>query len=138
MIPFFQKYKQLAFGGSISGYEVIKYPIYKKIRLCILQLHINYLIKGKRRFQNQRLFFKLNHGSKIDAQSPYPCQFNISLTFQSTITGSCDFKAQNNRIGSVLVSVLASSAVDRGFETRSGQTKDYKIGTGCFSANIRH
>jgi hypothetical protein len=30
-----------------------------------------------------------------------------------------------NRIGSVMVSVLASSAVDRGFEPRSGQANDY-------------
>ena len=34
-----------------------------------------------------------------------------------------------------MVSVLALSAVDRGFEPRSGQTKDYKIGICCFSAN---
>jgi hypothetical protein len=33
-----------------------------------------------------------------------------------------------------MVSVLASSAVDRGFEHRSGYTKDYKIGICCFSA----
>jgi hypothetical protein len=33
-----------------------------------------------------------------------------------------------------MVSVLASSAVDRGFDPRSGQTKDYKIGICCFSA----
>jgi hypothetical protein len=39
-----------------------------------------------------------------------------------------------NRIGGVIVSVLASSAVDRGFEPRSSQTKDYKIGMCCFSA----
>ena len=39
-----------------------------------------------------------------------------------------------NRIGGIMVSVLTSSAVDRGFETRSGQTKDYKIGICCFSA----
>ena len=32
-------------------------------------------------------------------------------------------------------SVLASSAVDRGFEHRSGQIKDYKIVSCCFSAN---
>ena len=32
-----------------------------------------------------------------------------------------------------MVSLLASSAVDSGFEPRSGQTKDYKIGIGCFS-----
>ena len=41
---------------------------------------------------------------------------------------------QKHRIGGVMVNVLASSAVDRGFEPRSGQTKDYKIGICCFSA----
>ena len=33
-----------------------------------------------------------------------------------------------------MVSVLASCAVDRGFEPQSGQTKDYEIGICCFSA----
>ena len=33
-----------------------------------------------------------------------------------------------------MVSVLASIAVDRGFEPRSGQTKDYTIYICCFSA----
>ena len=33
-----------------------------------------------------------------------------------------------NRIGGVMISMHASSAVDRGFEPWSGQTKDYKIG----------
>ena len=41
-----------------------------------------------------------------------------------------------NRIGGVMVSVLASSAVDRGFENRSSQTKDYNIGMCCFS--VKH
>jgi hypothetical protein len=36
--------------------------------------------------------------------------------------------------GGVIVSVLASSVVDRGFESRSGQTKDYNIGICSFSA----
>ena len=35
-----------------------------------------------------------------------------------------------------MVSVLASSAVDRGFEPQSGQTKDYKIGICYFS--VKH
>jgi hypothetical protein len=35
--------------------------------------------------------------------------------------------------GSVLVSMLAMSAVDHGFEHWSGQTKDYKIGTSSSS-----
>ena len=39
-----------------------------------------------------------------------------------------------NGISGVMVSVLTSSAVNRGFESRSGQTKDYKIGICCFSA----
>jgi hypothetical protein len=37
-------------------------------------------------------------------------------------------------MGGVIVSVLASSAVDRGLEPRSVQTKDYGIGICCFSA----
>ena len=39
-----------------------------------------------------------------------------------------------NRICGVMVSVLASRAVDRGLESRSGQTKDYEIGICWFSA----
>ena len=39
-----------------------------------------------------------------------------------------------NRIGGVMVSVLALSAVNCGFELQTGQTKDYKIGIWCFSA----
>ena len=39
-----------------------------------------------------------------------------------------------NRVGGVMVSVLSSSAVDREFEPRSGQNKDYEIGICCFSA----
>jgi uncharacterized membrane protein len=39
-----------------------------------------------------------------------------------------------NRIGSVMVSVLASRAIDCRYESRSGQTKEYKIGICCFSA----
>jgi hypothetical protein len=37
-------------------------------------------------------------------------------------------------ISLVKVGVLASSAVDHGFEFRSGQPKAYKIGMCCFSA----
>lgn len=33
-----------------------------------------------------------------------------------------------NRIGGVMVRVLASSAVERGFESPSGQIIDYEIG----------
>jgi hypothetical protein len=36
--------------------------------------------------------------------------------------------------GGVMVSVLASSVIDPGFEFRSGQTKGYEIGMCCFSA----
>ena len=39
-----------------------------------------------------------------------------------------------NRIGGVMVIVLALSSADRGFKYRSGQAKEYKIGMCCFSA----
>jgi hypothetical protein len=41
---------------------------------------------------------------------------------------------ERNCIGGVMVGMLASSAVDRGFEPRWGKTKEYKIGMCCFSA----
>ena len=40
----------------------------------------------------------------------------------------------HHRFGGIMVSVLALSEVNRGIEPRSGQTKDYEIGIGCFSA----
>ena len=39
-----------------------------------------------------------------------------------------------HRIGGVIVSMLASNVVDREFEPRSGQTKDYTMCICCFSA----
>jgi hypothetical protein len=44
--------------------------------------------------------------------------------------------SEANRIGAVMVSVLASSVVDRGFEHSSGLTKDHNIGICCFS--VKH
>jgi hypothetical protein len=44
------------------------------------------------------------------------------------------YSIHHNRIVGVIISMLASSAVDRGFEPRLGQTKDYEIGICCFSA----
>jgi hypothetical protein len=41
---------------------------------------------------------------------------------------------RTNRIGGVMVSVVASSVGDREFESRSDQTKHYKIGICCFSS----
>jgi hypothetical protein len=41
---------------------------------------------------------------------------------------------QKHHIGGVMVSMLASTVVDRGFEPSSGHTKDYEIGICCFSA----
>ena len=61
-----------------------------------------------------------------------------------------EFQSKVNRIGGVMVSVLASSAEDHGFESLSGhgfeslsghgfeslsgKTKNYTIGISCFSA----
>jgi hypothetical protein len=46
---------------------------------------------------------------------------------------SCD-STLDNHISGILVSGLASSAVDRGFEPWWCQTREYKIGMCCFSA----
>jgi hypothetical protein len=58
--------------------------------------------------------------------------FNVYLDNSHSIVVTLSWTLYN-RICGVMVSVLALSAVDRGFALRSGQTKDYKIGICCFS-----
>lgn len=38
-----------------------------------------------------------------------------------------------NHVGGVMVSILVSNAVDREFDSRSGQTQDYEMVIRCFS-----
>ena len=61
------------------------------------------------------------------------CVFCFVCLVYNMLPVSLDCPFLNTRIGGVMLSVLASSAVDRGFEARSGQTKNYKIGIYCFS-----
>jgi hypothetical protein len=57
-----------------------------------------------------------------------------NVIYQSWFAVHTQQLPNSNRIGGELVRVLASSVVDRGFEPRSGQTKDNTIGICCFSA----
>ena len=52
----------------------------------------------------------------------------------STIHQQNNLNEIGNCIGGIMVGVLTSRAVYRGFESRSVQTKDYEIGICCFSA----
>ena len=80
-------------------------------------------------------------------EDDFNMSFNVHAMTSNSIKNSsyktlfcCSFKfiayciTLVNRIDGVMVSVLASSVVDRGFEHQSGQTKDYKIGICCFCA----
>jgi hypothetical protein len=67
--------------------------------------------------------------------------FQITTSFYHLVKlcfySSCILHNNINRIVGVIVivSVLTSSAVDRGFESRLGQPKDYKMTMCCFSFN---
>ena len=54
-------------------------------------------------------------------------------TFLTSCSKDLLMPMKHNRIGGVMVSQFASIVVDREFESRSGQTKDYKIDICCFS-----
>jgi hypothetical protein len=68
-----------------------------------------------------------------DCESANVAQFNCIVTLSIYVDNICicwetDQKCSpKTLIGSVIVSVHASSAVDRGLESRSGQTKDYQL-----------
>jgi hypothetical protein len=71
---------------------------------------------------------------KLSAQKSYST--TVGLTFQTYIylKGIVGFVHYFLYcIGGVMVSVLPSSGVDRGFGFRLGQTKDYNFGICCFS-----
>jgi hypothetical protein len=66
----------------------------------------------------------------INKMNKYKISFIYYLRLKCVLNLQSSFihYVKVNRIGGVMVSVLASSAVDHGFKPRSGQTKDYKIG----------
>jgi hypothetical protein len=96
--------------------------------------------------------FKVGHDFKHGALSPEMCAYcffqlilklKLEMNNSIVVIKTFDFGVHCAevqrwcnvfRIGVVMVSVLASTAVDRGFEPRSGQAKDFKIGICCFSA----
>ena len=59
----------------------------------------------------------------------------LTLKYNNTVLFQMEFQGSLNqdRIGGVMVSVVASSAVDREIEHRSGQTNDYETGICCLS-----
>ena len=72
---------------------------------------------------------------KLILKKRYAKKYNLKtiLTYRQTyyIVGKFLYKVAH--IVGVMVCMLTSNARDRGFESWSGQTKDYKIGICCFS-----
>ena len=71
-----------------------------------------------------------NHGLRLDRERGSDCCGWLSC--QPLLIDV--WQKTGNLIGDAMVSVLASNVVDRGFETHSSLTKNYKIGIYCFSA----
>ena len=73
----------------------------------------------------------------ISAAGRYVDWYRISYHQRNSIGGVMVSMLASNPvdrgfIGGVMVSMLASNPVDRGFEPCSGQTEDYKIDICCF------
>jgi hypothetical protein len=76
----------------------------------------------------------LNYHTRADQSNHYTTDAAWWIQYLGYIQRKQQHTKRTNHIGGVMVSMFASSAVDHGFEPRSGQTKDYKIGICCFSA----
>ena len=72
--------------------------------------------------------------NKVELETTSKHRIEVCLFYYINKFYYYPFKFFFNLISGVMVSVLASSAADRGFEPQSGQTKDYNIGICCFSA----
>ena len=67
----------------------------------------------------------------LNGCSAFTLKFGSGRTFRMLLTV---YVCSGTVSGNVRVSMLASRAIDRGFEPQLGQTKDYKISICCFSA----
>ena len=68
--------------------------------------------------------FKSSGGIIVEQEVPLYISYTILSNYSNI----------KNRIDGVMLSVFASSDVDRGFEPRWGEINDYKISMCCFSA----
>jgi hypothetical protein len=69
---------------------------------------------------------------------PFPRNVNVEIVLECTTLGTAIY-ILINRISGVMISVIPSSAINRGFEPRSSQTKDYTISillTTCYLLNF--
>ena len=103
-----------------------------------------FYLKNKNWFSGGLVVFELKHALETTISGSCSVTTNQGI-YINTLTGKRKdtyFTLINinfisyKRVGGVLVRVLASSAVDRGFEPQSGQTikNKNKIGMCCFSA----
>ena len=120
------------------------------VTTCLLIFFIqNYQIGKCQLFFFVCLFLTLHHFSQsgkymyicvgcIDVASFYDSSIGLQNCSDRIVfvrlSFLCALQCYLNRNGDLMVSVLASIAVDREFKSQSVQTKDYKIGICCFSA----
>ena len=92
--------------------------------------NINLLIYMYSKSRYLCVFWRIVKARKVDVAQ---CNCIVTLSIVIYVDNICirweiDPKCSpKTLIGSVIVSVLASSAVDRGFKSRSDQTKDYQL-----------
>ena len=91
------------------------------------QLNLHILVKN---LQNT-VCVNIQHTSYFSLKCNFVCSVFVFYPLCFIYINSCHVI---NLISGVMVSMLTSTRKDRGFEPRSGQTKDYKIDICCFSA----
>ena len=73
--------------------------------------------------------FPMSNVYAMEKQMDFGISTTSLITFRFMLT-----HCSKSCIGDVIVNVFVLSVVGRGFDPRFGQTKDYKIGSFCFSA----
>jgi hypothetical protein len=112
-------------GISISSTNKTDYHDITEILLKVVLNTITLKLTPLTRFWFQRIYFYFQVLHIIQRLTDLPISVDV-LQVQIYHVSNC--------IGGVIVRVLALSAVNRGFELWSDQTKNYKIGICCFSA----
>jgi hypothetical protein len=97
------------------------------LRTCYISCHINCF-----HFQKTYFFLYVYRGLPKDNNEHVPSKRVLFTRLKHTYLYTIDrehesnSRTHNKRLGGVMVTALISNSVDRGFEPRSGQTKDYE------------
>jgi hypothetical protein len=122
-------YHQLCNFSAIENKLIFNEMMMKSALYWTNTLSWNFIVLAHWHWNNSPLIDMSTHSDTLSCKPPHWLNLSISNRIGGVmVTVLTSSAVDRGFIGGVMVTVLTSSAVDRGFKPWSGKTKDYIIG----------